>query len=401
MATVALIACSKSKADQPSPAADLYTSALFEKSKTYAHERADKWFILSAKHGILDPKVVIEPYDKTLKKMPKNERAAWSEKVFERLRQHLAPGDHILFVAGKDYREFLAAKLTASGFSVQTPLEGLSLGMQLRTLDRLNATANGRKHVERFYDILDKLSTGLNGGRLLGECLATNGWPERGVYFLFEPGEMRRDDQTTHRVTRIGTHAVSKGSKSTLWRRLATHRGTEAGGGSHRSSVFRLHVGAALIRKSQGNFDVHTWGQGQHAPKKVRTAELPIERQVSSFLRAVHVLWLNVPDEPGPASDRAFIERNVIALLSNSSYNRDRPSGDWLGNFSLKKDIRYSGLWNVNHVGEPFDERVFQVFEKYVEITLGSRKPLKRSLAPKHWHSSLKGDLISKQFQLF
>jgi hypothetical protein len=28
------------------------------------------------------------------------------------------------------------------------------------------------------------------------------------------------------------------------------------------------------------------------------------------------VLWVKVPDEPGPGSMRAFIERNSIALLS-------------------------------------------------------------------------------------
>ena len=212
---------------------------------------------------------------------------------------------------------------------------------------------------------------------------------------------MRRHDQTTHRVTRIGTHAVSKGSKSTLWRRLATHRGTEAGGGSHRSSIFRLHIGKALIMQSQRNLDVRTWGQGQHASKKIRAAEEPLERQVSAYMRKVSVLWVNVPDEPSAASDRAFIERRTIALLSNSSYNHDKASENWLGNFSAKSEIRTSGLWNVNHVGEPFDKRVLQVLERYIEITLKRRKPPKRSLAPKHWHSSLKGDLISKQLHLF
>ena len=294
MATVALISCAKSKVEQSAPAAELYKSALFNKARTYATERADKWFILSAKYGLLSPDRVIEPYDETLKKKPKNERAVWADRVFEKLTSHLLPGDRILFLAGLDYREFLSEKLEAAGFAVKAPLEGLSLGMQLQTLDRLNATSLCREHVNTFYELLDILSVGLDGGRLLGECKASSGWPDRGLYFLFEPGETRRELPTIPRVVRIGTHAVSKGSKSTLWNRLSTHRGTEHGTGSHRSSVFRLHVGAAMMRKSRGEVELPTWGKGQNASKKIRAAEEALERQVSSYMAKLRVLWLNI-----------------------------------------------------------------------------------------------------------
>lgn len=42
-----------------------------------------------------------------------------------------------------------------------------------------------------------------------------------------------------------------------------------------------------------------------------------MERRVSDYLRQLPFLWVDVPDEPGPESDRAYLERNAIALLSN------------------------------------------------------------------------------------
>ena len=38
---------------------------------------------------------------------------------------------------------------------------------------------------------------------------------------------------------------------------------------------------------------------------------------VSRCIGAMPFLFLGVEDEPGPASERGFIERNVIALLSD------------------------------------------------------------------------------------
>ena len=62
-------------------------------------------------------------------------------------------------------------------------------------------------------------------------------------------------------------------------------------------------------------------------------------------------LWIDVPDAPSPDSDRAYLERNCIALLSNFGKPViDAPSPDWLGLKSGERTIRESGLWNTNHV---------------------------------------------------
>src|SRR5579872_6511727 len=108
------------------------------------------------------------------------------------------------------------------------------------------ATMGRIDDLNRFYTILDDLRQRVGGWRLLRDCSAHLGWPERGVYFFFEDGECR-EDGSTPRVTRVGTHAITSTSKTTLWSRLHTHRGQMDGGGNHRGSIFRKRVGEALL----------------------------------------------------------------------------------------------------------------------------------------------------------
>jgi hypothetical protein len=97
----------------------------------------------------------------------------------------------------------------------------------------------------RYYDLLDRLEQKLGGERRLSECSGRMDWPKRGVYFFFEPGEERRDSGHGPRVVRVGTHALTTNSRTTLWNRLSQHRGVEkSGGGNHRGSIFRLIVGS-------------------------------------------------------------------------------------------------------------------------------------------------------------
>jgi len=171
--------------------------------------------------------------------------------------------------------------------------------------------------VVRFYEVLSVVERQHGGKRMLSECDARMSWPKRGVYFFFEPGELRTDSGDGLRVVRVGTHAVSTGSKSTLWARLSQHRGTKTGaGGNHRGSVFRLLVGAAMGTRNQ-QLAAPTWGKGQSAPKSIREKEEDLEREVSRYIGRMPFLWMEADDTPSSESVRAYIERNAIALLSN------------------------------------------------------------------------------------
>lgn len=124
--------------------------------------------------------------------------------------------------------------------------------------------------IERLYNVLMKIEERNGGKRRLASCNGRMDWPRWGVYFFFEPGETR-GSKADLRVVRVGTHAISKGSCTALWNRLRTHRGVRGGGGNHRGSIFRLHVGIALLAKGDYPDEVkRSWGRGSSAPKEVR-----------------------------------------------------------------------------------------------------------------------------------
>ena len=103
-------------------------------------------------------------------------------------------------------------------------------------------------NLDRLYALLDRLCSDKMQDRALSVYNGRGAFPRQGVYFFFEPGELRANPSGVHRVVRVGTHAVSAKSKSTLWSRLRAHRGSVDGRGNHRGSVFRQHLEGALLR---------------------------------------------------------------------------------------------------------------------------------------------------------
>ena len=221
--------------------------------------------------------------------------------------------------------------------------------------------------ITAFYRLLEHLETKMGGRRRLGDCHGRMPWPERGVYFFFEPGENRADHENSARVVRVGTHALKAGSRTTIWKRLSQHRGTaNPYGGNHRGSIFRLLVGQALMRRNP-SLEFPSWGKGSNAPRDTRQDESPLEQKVSDFLGDMTVVVLPVPDQAGPESLRGLIERNSIALLSGYIGNvYDPPSENWLGSYSGREKVRKSGLWNNNHVDEIYDPAFLDTMETLV-----------------------------------
>lgn len=236
--------------------------------------------------------------------------------------------------------------------------------------------------LDRFYRLLDKLEQQVGGTRKLKNCSGYMDWPDRGVYFFLEPGETRESTDQL-RVTRVGTHAVSEGSSTSLWDRLKQHYGTGSGssnhphGGAHRGSVYRKRVGEAIIEKHDLHDDYpdwdNRWSSIDRERSEVRDEEYILERRVSTYIREQPFLWVNLDDEPSADSDRSYLEQNVIALLSNFDRQAVDPRGDgWLGRYSQSREIRESGLWNVNHVGEQYDREVLDLLENAVDDTVPS-----------------------------
>lgn len=124
--------------------------------------------------------------------------------------------------------------------------------------------------------------------------------------------------------------------------------------GNHRGSVFRRHVGWALLARD--GLTHPTWGVRPSAGRHVVKAERELEERVSAYLARLLVTHVPVLDKPGPDSMRGYVERNAIALLSTSGAAVDTPSDGWLGRHAKAEAIRRSGLWNVRHVGERAEE---------------------------------------------
>ncbi len=226
---------------------------------------------------------------------------------------------------------------------------------------------NRKDDLNRFYQLLRLLERQTGGPFYLSDSHPTS-LPRRGVYFFMEPGELRTDVSTSLRIVRVGTHGLTHGSKSTLSQRLSQHKGVIiSGAGNHRGSIFRLIVGTTIPVIGGGET---TWGKGSTANAVIRLSEEPLERVVSTIIRNMSYLYLDVDDVASPGSLRGVIERNAIALLSNYQKTPlDPPSKEWLGYQCNREKVRLSGLWNQKHVDETYDSSFLKTFELLINKT--------------------------------
>ena len=127
---IGLVACSRTKADHAAPARELYVSPLFRAAREYAehHYGRGHWFILSARHGLVDPDAVLAPYDLSLRQLSPNEREAWGDRVAVKLTDRFPAGTVLWFHAGALYRDAIAPVVP---HQVRFPLVGLGIGEQL------------------------------------------------------------------------------------------------------------------------------------------------------------------------------------------------------------------------------------------------------------------------------
>ena len=121
---IVLIQCTNSKRDEPAPARNLYDqSYYFRDYRSYAETFGDEWYILSAKHGLLKPETVIEPYD---------ERGISEEQaiaIADYLAGRVTANTTIELLAGMDYTDPLVPELERqTPADVVEPHRGLPIG---------------------------------------------------------------------------------------------------------------------------------------------------------------------------------------------------------------------------------------------------------------------------------
>lgn len=127
---VGLVSCVAGKQATACAARDLYTSPLFRMSRRLAELVCSEWGILSAKHGLVMPDDVIEPYNETLNRMPVDQRRLWAVKTRRALVRRW-PGRRFMILAGLRYATAL------SGLRTYDPLYNLPIGKRLQRLKQL------------------------------------------------------------------------------------------------------------------------------------------------------------------------------------------------------------------------------------------------------------------------
>ncbi len=178
--------------------------------------------------------------------------------------------------------------------------------------------------LEQLYQTLDKLP-------LFDHSYDPKALPENGIYFFFEEGEKCQiNGKVWNRIVRIGTHNADNRFRD----RIRNHYK-----GNKNSSVFRTHVGSAIIQKNKiSAIDVTDW------MKHMTPTNKDIEKLIDIvFKNEFKFRCVSVPTK----KERLYLEEGVIALLSNSEL---KSTPNWLGNYAAKQEIRNSYLWNIQHV---------------------------------------------------
>ncbi|MDD2319446.1 MAG: hypothetical protein PHO83_05270 [Geobacteraceae bacterium] len=385
---VILLSCCKDKKLFCDKVENIYVSSNFSTSLEIAKSYADKIYVVSAKHSLLDLNDVIEPYEHTIASESYEYKRSWANDICLNLSNEFEANSKLIFLIGKEYSEQIRGNICLNKFNTYFPFKDSDDNYKKNWLNQARPNSTKSIHLDQFYSIVHELAENSNGYVPFGSFSVNSSFPQKGVYLFFEKNEYRLFHQNKLRVTRVGTHAVSKGSKSALWTRLRTHKGTSEGKGNHRSSIFRLHVGSALINKLALSSD--SWGNGQSATKAIRSSEENIETMVSNYISQMFFLWLNVPGDSFANNDRAYIEKNIIALLAGPSGPIDVGSENWLGFNSANNAIPKSSLWNVNYVYDNYDPRFLDIFYKYAMATIGKADVPSHSLAPADWKVSSK-----------
>ncbi len=132
MKTIVLIPCVKKKVAYRAKARDLYASPFFKLNLQYARSlNPDAIFVLSAQHYLVGLEEELEPYERTLNRMPSERVKQWADSVLVQLSKVAdLQNDRFVFLAGERYRKYLIPHLT----NHEIPLRGLGIGKQMKFL---------------------------------------------------------------------------------------------------------------------------------------------------------------------------------------------------------------------------------------------------------------------------
>ncbi|MGD9994716.1 MAG: DUF6884 domain-containing protein [Salinivirgaceae bacterium] len=397
MENVFIINCSKEKVTYQAKASDMYCSERFNLSKKIVESNNNEWYILSSRYGLLKPNTIIDPYDKHIDDLTKTEKNVYVAKVIKQFSDfNISNKKRIIFLCDSLYVNDIFKELERKKYKIISPFSHLNPVMWGQYLKQLDNSPR-LKLINDLYEIFNSFKKQKGKILKLKELVKSEFVPTKGLYVFFNEDEQRILTPTQNRIVRVGTHAVSEGAKSKLYQRLKQHKGMNSLDGNHRSSIFRLHVGNALIQKN--NLECNTWGQNIKINEKQKKQESIIEKMVSEYIGEMPVLLININDNSSKFSDRSYIEQNMIALLSDNFLPIDVQYENWLGNYSIHEAVRSSSLWNVDYTkNKNYDKNFLEILQIHIDITLGKIVDTGKSYAPKDWYSLSKNNYSNNLF---
>lgn len=134
-AGIVVIGCGAAKLERRAPAAELYTGQHFRVCRSTAEALAGpgRWFILSARYGLVAPSAELEPYELRL---GQDGAVGWPQVRRQALRLGVL-GEPVTALCGAAYAEVLEHVFR----DVRRPLAGLGIGHQRGMLRALRETA--------------------------------------------------------------------------------------------------------------------------------------------------------------------------------------------------------------------------------------------------------------------
>jgi hypothetical protein len=182
--------------------------------------------------------------------------------------------------------------------------------------------------------------------------------PENGIYFFYEDGEYWGHGGFKARIVRIGTHKdgnfksrikehfLLDESKMNFDRNKAAPR---------ERSIFRKHIGRALLNKRHDDY-LKIW-EIDFTSKKSREEfghlrniqkEIEVESAITKILRQNFSFRFIIVDDQLNRMGSGGLERSLIGTVAHCELCK--PTGNWSGGYSPKKQIKESGLWLVHHL---------------------------------------------------
>ena len=182
--------------------------------------------------------------------------------------------------------------------------------------------------------------------------------PENGIYFFYEKDEIWGHGGNKLRIVRIGTHKDgnfrSRVKEHYLLDESKMNFDRDMPKPSDRS-IFRKNIGRALINRNGINY-LQTWEidfttrENRQLYGNIRNIDIErrIESMITTTLREKFYFRFIIIDSQLERMGSKGLESSLIGTVA--SCKLCKPSDNWLGKHSPKKEIRESGLWLVQHL---------------------------------------------------